>query len=117
LAGPSEAVECCGSRVAFGNATAPTGAFHRLVAGPAFYLARGVPLTADLSPPNRILDLRLAAANNDSLTVELTWTAPGGDFDFGKGEGDAALIRNLVLPTFFYNQLYSKFSAVQNIRA
>jgi hypothetical protein len=71
------------------------------VAGPAFYLARGVPLTADLSPPNRILDLRLAAANNDSLTVELTWTAPGGDFDFGKGEADAALIRNLVLPTYF----------------
>ncbi len=94
------------------------------MAGPAFYLARGVPLTADLLPPNRILDLRLAAANNDSLTVELTWTAPGGDFDFGKGEGYAAKgegyaarIRNLVLPTFFYNQLYSKFSAVQNIRA
>jgi hypothetical protein len=86
LSGPSEPAECCGSRIAFGNATVPTGAFHRLVAGPAFYLGRGVPLTADLSPPNRVLDLRLTAAHNDSLTVDLAWTAPGGDYDFGKGE-------------------------------
>jgi hypothetical protein len=86
LSGPSEPAECCGSRIAFGNATVPTGAFHRLVAGPAFYLGRGVPLTADLSPPNRVLDLRLTAAHNDALTVDLAWTAPGGDYDFGKGE-------------------------------
>jgi hypothetical protein len=86
LSGPSEPTECCGSRIAFGNVTVPTGAFHRLVAGPAFYLGRGVPLTADLSPPNRVLDLRLVAAHNDSLTVDLAWTAPGGDYDFGKGE-------------------------------
>ena len=57
------------------------------MAGPAFYLGRGVPLTTDISPPNRVLDLRLTAAHKDSLAVELAWTAPGGDYDFGKGEG------------------------------
>jgi len=102
MAGPAEATECCGSRIAFGNATAPTGAFHRLVAGPAFYLSRGVPLTADLSPPNRVLDLRLTAAHNDSLTVDLAWTAPGGDFDFGKGE----------MRIFVYNNFFCPFLLV-----
>jgi hypothetical protein len=108
LSGPSEPTECCGSRIAFGNATVPTGAFHRLVAGPAFYLGRGVPLTADLSPPNRVLDLRLAAAHNDSLTVDLAWTAPGGDYDFGKGETrfflslqKAFCLKLLPLPSLF----------------
>ena len=57
------------------------------MAGPAFYLGRGVPLTTDISPPNRVLDFRLTAAHKDSLAVELAWTAPGGDYDFGKGEG------------------------------
>jgi hypothetical protein len=89
------------------------------VAGPAFYLGRGVPLTADLSPPNRVLDLRLTAAHNDSLTVDLAWTAPGGDFDFGKGETrflfslQKAFCFNLPLSTFPIS-LFSRIQVYKN---
>ena len=57
----------------------------RIAAGPSFYLGTGVALTSDLAPPCRISDLRQVGVAN--LSVSLEWTAPGGDFDFGKGKG------------------------------
>ena len=83
---------CCGSRIEFGNMTAPAGSFLRIAAGPSFYLGTGIPLTADLAPPSRISDLQLVEVERSgapevgNLSVNLKWTSPGGDFDFGKGK-------------------------------
>ena len=33
--------ECCGSKINFANNTSPTGAFHRITTGPAFYVPKG----------------------------------------------------------------------------
>ena len=60
-----------------------------MVAGPSFYLFEGVSPPRDLAPPSRVADLRLldtASASEDSLAIQLAWTAPGGDLDQGKGE-------------------------------
>ena len=77
---------CCGSRIDYKNATVPTGPFLRIATGASFYVARGFSFTEDTAPPSRILDLRLVHTEKDSLMVGLEWTAPGGDYDFGKGE-------------------------------
>ena len=86
FAGHQTGAECCGSRIDFGNDTSPTGAFQRVVAGPSFYLFEGVSPPRDLAPPSRVADLRLLdTASEDSLAIQLAWTAPGGDLDQGKG--------------------------------
>ena len=39
--GTQTGTECCGSIIDFENNTSPTGAFQRITAGPAFYVAKG----------------------------------------------------------------------------
>ena len=46
---------------------------------------KGYNLTKDISPPNRIIDFTLKKKEDESLTLYLAWTAPGGDFDYEKG--------------------------------
>jgi len=88
--------ECCGSRIEYGNISAPTGTFQRISAGESFYLAHGYPLTEDISPPCRISDLQMAEVLNETLAIRLDWTAPGGDLDFGKGERSFLYICSLI---------------------
>ncbi len=59
----------------------------RKTAGPSFYVRQGLSGRSeiDVAPPSRVTDLHLSSAVNDSLYVELAWTAPGDDFDQGKG--------------------------------
>ena len=52
-----------------------------------FTFVAGFSPTRDISPPNRISDLSLQSQEDDKLTIRLAWTAPGGDFDEGKGDG------------------------------
>ena len=42
-------------------------------------------MTKDISPPSRIIDFTLLNKEDESLTLYLAWTAPGGDFDYEKG--------------------------------
>ena len=42
-------------------------------------------MTKDISPPSRIIDFTLLNQEDESLTLHLAWTAPGGDFDYEKG--------------------------------
>lgn len=42
----------------------------------------------DISPPSRISDLRITGVESDAEegnTVSLAWSAPGGDWNNGKG--------------------------------
>lgn len=75
---------CCGSRVEFVE-TLPTSPFHRQTVGTGFYIKQGISPRTDIAAPSRILDFRVSRIINDSLYVELEWSAPGGDFDKGKG--------------------------------
>ena len=43
-------------------------------------------MTRDISPPNKISDFTLESQNDDNLSITLSWTAPGGDYDTGKGK-------------------------------
>lgn len=81
---PETGAECCGSVIDFGNYTSPTGSFQRISTGPAFYVNKGYSLTKDISPPSRIIDFTLLQKEDESLTLHLAWTAPGGDFDYEK---------------------------------
>ena len=75
---------CCGSRVRF-RETLPSSPFHRQSVGPGFYVKQGLSPRSDIAPPTRIFDFRLARTIEASLYVQLEWSAPGGDFDQGKG--------------------------------
>ena len=86
VSGPAEGDECCGSIIDFRNETSPTGAFQRISTGPAFYVAKGFPLSKDICPPNRISDFELTLQEENTLHLELAWTAPGGDYDFDRGD-------------------------------
>ena len=58
--------------------------------GPAFYVSKGFSLTSDFAPPSRISDLSLYQYEEKELQLELSWTAPGGDYDYGRGESSPA---------------------------
>ena len=77
--------DCCGSRVNFGD-TIPASSFSRQAAGPTFYVKQGLSGRRDVAPPSRVIDFHVSSIVNDSLYVELQWSAPGDDFDQGKGK-------------------------------
>ena len=81
ISGLYEGDECCGSLINFQNETSPTGAFERISTVPVFYMSKGYAFSRDISPPNRIF--RQEAKD---LQLELVWTEPGGDYDYGRGE-------------------------------
>ena len=49
-------------------------------------MAAGYSLTRDISPPTRIPDFSLLEQDLSSLSISLSWSAPGGDYDTGKGD-------------------------------
>ena len=55
----------------------------RQAAGPTFYVKQG--LRRDVAPPSRVIDFHVSSIVNDSLYVELQWSAPGNDYDQGRG--------------------------------
>ena len=75
--------DCCGSSLQPpGSPASPVPPYSLVLPGPALYLGPG--LGGDLAPPNRVTDLKIVAKRPLSLEVELRWTAPGGDWDYGK---------------------------------
>lgn len=56
------------------------GSFSRISTG-SFVVSTGDP--APIYPPCKVTDLH---ARIENRTIVLSWTAPGGDFDNGKGE-------------------------------
>ena len=75
--------DCCGSLLQPpGSPASPVPPYSLVLPGPALYLGPG--LGGDLAPPNRVTDLKIVAKRPLSLEVELRWTAPGGDWDYGK---------------------------------
>ena len=76
--------DCCGTWRPSESAGAPTGQFTRFVTGPSVYLEAGS--SEDLTPPSKIPDLRLVDTNDNSSSITLTWSAPGGDADQGQAE-------------------------------
>ena len=76
---------CCGSKLPLHDIV-PTGHFTRIASAQSFYLNFGS--QTDIIPPSRILDLSLAGRkqkqrSRKSMEVSLTWTAPGGDWNYG----------------------------------
>ena len=49
-------------------------------------MSKGYAFSRDISPPNRISDLQLFRQEEKDLQLELVWTEPGGDYDYGRGE-------------------------------
>ena len=82
---PLDPLNCCGSRLPHPD-TIPSAPFKRQTAGSAFYLRQGLSPKVDIAPPSRIMDFHLARMVENSLYVQLEWSAPGGDYDRGKGE-------------------------------
>ena len=78
-------VGCCGSQVGFSE-TIPATPFHRQAVGPAFYVRQGMSARADVSPPSRIIDFKMTGTIDDSLYIQLEWSAPGDDYDRGRGK-------------------------------
>ena len=60
-------------------------AFSKQAVGQSFFISRGLEDSEDSLPPNRISDLRVVRKIKSSLDIQLEWTAPGGDQDYGKG--------------------------------
>jgi hypothetical protein len=79
-----EASECCGSDFRFGESI-PASPFHRQAVGPAVFVAQGLSSRTDVAPPSRVLDLRMKSVTEDSLYVTLEWSAPGDNYDQGRG--------------------------------
>ncbi|GFT16928.1 calcium-activated chloride channel regulator 2 [Nephila pilipes] len=48
-----------------------------------FYVNKPAP-DIDILPPNRVADLNVVSVNHENRMVELQWTAPGNDYDFGQ---------------------------------
>lgn len=46
-----------------------------------------LPSSIDVFPPSQITDLK---ATSDEDEISLTWTAPGDDFDVGKGKDEVS---------------------------
>ena len=90
---------CCGSSIPH-IATIPTGSFSRTIAGSSFEVKEGVPFGEDPYPPGRVTDLRVDRVVDSTSEVKLSWTAPGGDFDKGKGTHP-----DLLLTAFLINFL------------
>ncbi|XP_076357413.1 calcium-activated chloride channel regulator 1-like isoform X1 [Tachypleus tridentatus] len=73
---------CCGSFVPEDNAESAES-FSRISHYGRLYILHD---ELDVSnPPSRITDLRVINLEELSKTVTLKWTAPGGDYDSGKG--------------------------------
>ena len=56
-----------------------------MAVGYSFYKSTGIPKSGDQIPPNRISDLHVSMKAKMSLNIQLEWTAPGRDPDFGRG--------------------------------
>jgi len=75
--------DCCGSMVPSENETATVNQFKHTAIGYSFYKSTGVSILGDQTPPNRISDLKVSMKAKSSLNIQLKWTAPGKDQDFG----------------------------------
>ena len=83
---------CCGSRLKTGFSI-PTPEFNRISNVDSAFVEWGAryvvksdssPVMQDIFPPGRITDLALTGTSNDSsLSIELSWTATGDDFNLG----------------------------------
>jgi len=82
------------------SGASPAPPFRRSCAGGSFFVRQGLSPKSDVAPPSRVLDLRVAPAADSSaedvtLAARLEWTAPGGDYDQGKGEGTLPRLSSL----------------------
>ena len=77
--------DCCGSTIPQENKTKTIQPFHQMSVGYSFFKLNGIPKLEDHFPPNRILDLHVSMKAKSSLNIQLEWTAPGADHDFGTG--------------------------------
>ena len=75
----------------FGD-TIPASSFMRQAAGPTFYVKQGLSGRRDVAPPSRVIDFHVSSIVNDSLYVELQWSAPGDNYDQGKGENNIVIL-------------------------
>ena len=64
----------------------------RQAAGPTFYVKQGLSGRRDVAPPSRVIDFHVSSIVNDSLYVELQWSAPGDNYDQGKGENNIVIL-------------------------
>ena len=64
------------------GAPIPTGSFKRILSAPSFHVGAGAEKGRDVAPPSRVTDLQLV--NSTGLSLTLTWSAAGGDYDIGR---------------------------------
>ena len=77
--------DCCGSTIQYPQNMEAISSFSQLALGFSFFTSREMEDIDDLIPPNRISDLRIVKKARDSLEIQLEWSAPGGDQDYGTG--------------------------------
>jgi len=68
--------------------TSPLGAFARHAVAGAIVISPVGKRRRDAYPPSRIIDLRLKSVKKaaDFGQIVLSWTAPGDDFNVGRGK-------------------------------
>ena len=79
--------DCCGSELKTTSSIKTVTRFPPLyTVGPSFYLNKQS--IKDISPPNRISDLSTANIDTsiDHNIINISWTAPGGDWNYGRGK-------------------------------
>ena len=64
------------------GAPIPTGSFKRILSAPSFHVGAGAEKGRDVAPPSKVTDLQLV--NSTGLSLTLTWSAAGGDYDIGR---------------------------------
>ena len=64
--------------------------------GPAFYVRQGMSARADVSPPSRVIDFQMTGTIEDSLYIRLEWSAPGDDYDRGRGKNFSSALLSVI---------------------
>ena len=75
--------------------------------GPSFYINEAINPGEDKIPPSRITDLSVTTYENDESFITLSWTAPGGNLNQGKGSMIYYILEIVPdrHPSFIFSQL------------
>ena len=71
---------------------------------------------ADVSPPSRIIDFKMTGTIDDSLYIQLEWSAPGDDYDRGRGKYHFRITHSIELILMSLSKLLKIIQNVVQLR-